>query len=186
MDTKRFFSKCSMQASVLSKRFAKLHLMPETDVFESPRLSHISCQSSGNVFPGSTTYTFSTPKALTFLMIAPMFLKSLGDSITAIKFLQRNSLIAFARLRTELFCFFSSSMIVIVPIRCAFRLIGWLRSLIFRRNSGRLDRCVFDATHPSSYQVIYPCANDRKNESENQVAKWQQNQKEHRWLMRSG
>src|SRR5258708_23565625 len=87
IDTKRFRARCSMHSSVLSNLLTKLHLMAETEVFDSDFLSRISCQSSGKALLGSTMYAFSTPSAFTFLMTVPIFLMSLGSSMTAIRFL---------------------------------------------------------------------------------------------------
>jgi len=43
----------------------------------------MSCQFSGRALRGSTIYVFSTPNAFTFRITVPMFLISLGCSITA-------------------------------------------------------------------------------------------------------
>jgi hypothetical protein len=56
------------------------------------------------------TYAFSTPSAFTFLMIVPMFLRSFGYSITAMRFLQRKPLILSAFARRDDFDFLFSSM----------------------------------------------------------------------------
>ncbi len=106
----RFSCKCAIHSSVLSNRFTKLHLIADTDVFESEFLSLISCQSSGSARFGSTMYVFSTPNALTFLTTVPMFLTSFGSSITAIRFLQRNAFILSARSRAEDFFLFVLSV----------------------------------------------------------------------------
>src|SRR5258707_12102438 len=98
-----------MHGSVLSNFLTQLHLISDTDVFEIDRLSLISCQSLGKAALGSTMYAFSTPSAFTFLMTAPIFLISLGSSMTATKFLHLYGLIASARCRTDLFCFCSST-----------------------------------------------------------------------------
>src|ERR1700722_210780 len=105
-----FFSRCAKQLSVSLNFLTKLHLIAEAErAFNFGRL-RISCQSSGKRFCSVMTYAFSTPNAFTFLMIVQIFLKSSGCSITAIRFLQRKSLILSALARSDGFDFLFSSM----------------------------------------------------------------------------
>lgn len=103
IDTNPFFSRCLRQCSVLSNLFTKLRLIPEAERPESVLFFLISCQSSGNAFLLSTTYSLSTPKALIFRTTIHMFLKSIGSSSTAMRFLHLCCFTLSARFLRELF-----------------------------------------------------------------------------------
>src|SRR5260221_1985775 len=105
-----FRSRCARQLSVSWNFLTKLHLIADAEMAFKARRLRISCQSSGRNSCSVTTYAFSTPNAFTFLIIVPMFLRSFGYSITAMRFLQRKSLILSALARRDGFDFLVSSM----------------------------------------------------------------------------
>lgn len=55
IETKPFRSKCAKHSSVLSNLFTKVHLIADTDSFDSFGSLRSSCQSSGSTRRGSTT-----------------------------------------------------------------------------------------------------------------------------------
>src|ERR1700743_771008 len=97
IDLKFLLSRWSKHSSVLLNRLTKVHLLADTEVFETDPRARSSCQSSGKAARGATTTTVSTPKAFAFRITVPMFFTSVGHSRTAIRFLQRKALIASAR-----------------------------------------------------------------------------------------
>src|SRR3954466_14622986 len=110
METNPFLSRCARQLSVSWNVLTKLHLIADAEnAFNAGRV-RIACQSAGTDLSSVTMYAFSTPNAFTFLMIVPIFRGLCGYSITAMRFLQRKSLILSAFARRDDFDFLFSSI----------------------------------------------------------------------------